>query len=90
MADTYWSDGKWMYRREWDEWIYRKPGMYDPSIMLDYKDESFIRVQADAIARLIPELEAEGWLKPRLDDRIRNEDLKIIHRLMDLLERNQP
>lgn len=34
---------------------------------------------------LIEALEAGGYLRPRLDERLRTEDLKITHRLLDLL-----
>jgi len=35
-------------------------------------------------------LDEAGWIKPRLDERLRAEDLKITHRLLDILEKKIP
>ena len=40
----------------------------------------------EEIPPLVEALENEGFLKPRLDERLRTEDLKITHRLLDLLD----
>ena len=79
-------DGGWYYDPAMRAFAYIDPGDYEPGVSpeptkwLDFREAT----------QLIPVLEAEGYLKPRLDDRLRAEDLKIMHRLMDMLERNQP
>ena len=36
---------------------------------------------------LIESMDKNGFIKPRLDDRLRVEDLKITHRLLDIIEK---
>jgi len=38
------------------------------------------------IPKLIEALESNGFIQPRLDERLRAEDLKITHRLLDIIE----
>lgn len=45
-------------------------------------------VSDDEIVHLVRALDEAGVIKPRLDDRLRAEDLKITHRLLDIIERN--
>jgi len=39
------------------------------------------------IPKLVIALEESGFIKPRLDERLRVEDLKITHRLLDIIEK---
>lgn len=57
---------------------YRKPGIMveKPDITLDY----------DEVHLLIDFLFKNGWIKPQLGEN-REEDLKVIHRLIDLAEK---
>jgi len=41
------------------------------------------------IPKLIEALESNGFIQPRLDERLRSEDLKITHRLLDIIENKQ-
>jgi hypothetical protein len=45
-----------------------------------------IFLNQEQIELLIRELDSNGFIKPRLDDRLRTEDLKITHRLLDIIE----
>jgi hypothetical protein len=44
-----------------------------------------IHITREQISDLVQALEENGFLKPRLDERLRTEDLKITHRVLDLL-----
>ena len=37
------------------------------------------------IPKLVEALENNGFIQPRLDERLRSEDLKITHRLLDII-----
>jgi len=39
------------------------------------------------IYKLVTALEENGFIKPRLDERLRVEDLKITHRLLDIIDK---
>jgi len=49
--------------------------------------ESIKEITDVEVISLIPELEKAGFIKPRLDERLRVEDLKITHRIIDLLDK---
>lgn len=46
-----------------------------------------LSLDPEEVLLLIPVLEDAGYIKPRLDERLRSEDLKITHRLLDLLDK---
>jgi hypothetical protein len=60
---------------------YIAPGAYEEFV----EAEPAVRVPHDAVEPLIKFLNDNGYLKPRLDDRVRTDDVKIINRLIDLL-----
>ena len=62
-------------------------GMYDTSKFYDEAPEGSFEIPYDIIPSLITFLDENGFIKPRLDTRLREEDLKITHRLFDLLEK---
>lgn len=43
-------------------------------------------IKGQEINLLIKALDREGLIKPTLDDKVRKEDLKITHRLLDIME----
>lgn len=64
---------------------YIPPGDYEDSEPWEAHETMFL---SDREARqLVPLLESSGAISPHLDERLRAEDLKITHRLLDLLER---
>ena len=77
-----WRDARWFYHFALASWVLIKAGEYEegesPEIKLSLSDES--------VRMLITELDKEGWIKPRLDERLRVEDLKITHRLLDIID----
>lgn len=87
MSDKAWFSGKWYLSECYDAWFYRRPGYYEPS--LELPDDSIEhKIDSSAIRQLIQALDEAGWIKPRLDERLRAEDLKITHRLLDIIEKS--
>lgn len=80
------SDGRWFYNQSYDAWCYLKPGYYEPGVEPSSTEFSH-QIDAREIEVLIKRLDEEGWIKPRLDERLRTEDLKITHRLLDIIEK---
>ena len=50
----------------------------------DYYD---VTIPHHLIPSLVAFLDKEGYVKPKMDNQSRAEDLKIVHRLFDLLEK---
>lgn len=83
MAEQRWFDGYWYRSPASLSFCYVPAGFYDPS---QFPPSTTVLTDMEVLT-LVPVLEREGFLKPRLDDRLRQEDLKITHRLLDLLAR---
>ena len=79
-----WFEGKWFFDHSYNSWCYLKPGSYVPGEMPSEEDYLH-QISAEETRALIRELDDAGWIKPRLDERLRADDLKITHRLIDLL-----
>jgi len=75
--------GHWWLDLPWRSWNYSPAGNYEEGVKL----EPTITVDVEAVRQLISALDEAGWIVPRLDVRLREEDLKITHRLLDLLEK---
>ena len=88
VSNLVWSDGRWFYRADFNCWTYRKPGQYDPRSW-DNDPANHVELTAVEVRQLITSLDEAGWITPRLDERLRTEDLKITHRLIDLLEKKR-
>lgn len=76
-------EGGWYYDPSMRGFAYTPPGVYETGTVITpskYLSEREAR-------QLVEVLEQEGYIKPRLDERLRTEDLKITHRLLDLLEK---
>jgi len=87
MNEQRWHDGHWFFDTSLNSWCYLRPGYYEPGIVPTAED--FLHQIPDReIETLIRELDTHGWIKPRLDERLRSEDLKIRHRLIDLLDKS--
>ncbi len=79
-------NGGWFFNQQVGDWCYVAPGWYEESMQLP--DEAILhRIDGNLVALLVAKLDEEGKINPRLDERLRVEDLKITHRLIDLLEK---
>lgn len=82
-----WMDGQWARDAMTGAFLHRRAGYYDEAINTP-PEAIDVRLYDDAIPGLITLLEESGYIKPRLDERLRTEDLKITHRLLDLLDKS--
>lgn len=78
-----WADSRWYFDQAKDSWCLTKPGEHEPGLS---DIEVMIKIQSRDVEALIKELDKNGWIKPRLDERLRAEDLKITHRLLDIIQ----
>ena len=78
-----WQPSRWYFNPAKRRWCLSKTGEYDVGEM----PETELEIDAEDIRKLITALDEEGWIKPRLDERLRSEDLKIINRLLDIIEK---
>ena len=85
------SKGNWYIEGHWEfdyslrSFVYYSPGEYNPT---ETKNITPTIVVGELEAtKLIPLLEERHYIIPRLDERLRAEDLKITHRLFDLLDK---
>ncbi len=84
MTDKVLQRGRWYYSQMHSALRHTRPGYYDPGVELDID----IEVSSwDDIPSLVEALEEAGYIKPRLDERLRTEDLKITHRALDIIDR---
>ena len=75
--------GRWWLDLPGYQWCYSPLGSYDPSV----QREPTVRIDGDAARQLITALEEAGWIVPGLDEWLRTEDLRITHRLLDIVEK---
>ena len=83
MADRYY-DGLWLETSEHDDIRHIRAGWYDSDKPLPESAFDVVLRRRD-VNTLIHFLDTEGYIKPRLDERLRDEDLKITHRLLDII-----
>ena len=65
-------------------WVLTRSGDYEPGT----EQEIDIVLGDRQVQMLRTALDEQGWIKPRLDERLRSEDLKITHRLLDVIEKS--
>lgn len=82
MPDKIWIDSHWFFDYAKDAWVLTGAGAY----LIAEAPEIILEVTSRHVESLIKALDEAGWIKPRLDERLRCEDLKITHRLLDLLD----
>ena len=80
-----WVDGHWVFSFALRSWQLIPSGYYEPNIYMD--NEVKHTIGENEARMLITAMDEGGWIKPRLDERLRVEDLKITHRLLDIIEK---
>ncbi len=85
MDKTY-IKGQWFRDVSRRGYYYQPSGYYEIEVFIDDRSD-WLFVDEDQARDFVPVLEKDGLIKPRLDERLRVEDLKITHRLLDLLEK---
>lgn len=79
---THHTDGRWLYNMRHDAYQYIEAGYYEDGVEPPIA-KTLSRREA---LQLVPLLEEDGLIVPRMDNQSRAEDLKIAHRLLDILE----
>ena len=82
-----WRDGRWIYEPMWGALRYIPSGMYEDDVAIETFPPDTVTIHRDLIPSLVAALEQNGYITPRLDDRLRAEDLKITHRLLDVIDK---
>lgn len=82
-----WHDQRWFYDFQTGDILHMRGGDYDTQSSLPPEALDIRIGHRDDLSGLVKVLEERGYVVPRLDDRLRAEDLKITHRLLDLLEK---
>lgn len=86
MEEKRYFEGGWREDSSFDAIKHIRAGYYTLGEWLP--DEAYdVVIGRRDIHTLIEFLDREGYIKPRLDTRLREEDLKITHRLLDLLDK---
>lgn len=78
-----WFDGEWQYDPAFRGFVYYEAGEYEVGVSMEPK----YVLSRKVVRQLVPLMEEHQIIVPRLDERLRVEDLKITHRLLDILER---
>lgn len=81
--------GKWIYRIEWRDLVWMPGRVYEErsmNLISDTLPDDAVVVPEEAMRALPGFLNESGFLKPHLDERLRSEDLKITHRLLDVID----
>jgi len=92
MADKtkYWRDPKWMYDIMKQEWTFFPGGYHEPTMMVDEKEvKKWPTITMEMANMLIKEMSNQGQLPFTTKMESREEDLKIVHRLIDLMEKEK-
>lgn len=77
--------GTWYYDPREAGIVLTEPGLKE----VGARAEALLRIPDEFLPGLVELLEEMGYIKPRLDDKLRADDLKIIHRLLDLLDKGE-
>ncbi|MFC1924258.1 hypothetical protein ACFLXA_02710 [Chloroflexota bacterium] len=86
MSGERFYEPRWYQSESHDEWWHFKGGWKEPCTQIT-DDDIDIRIPSMYLHGLIKALDEQGYIKPRLDERLRTEDLKITHRLLDVIEK---
>ncbi len=76
-------EGRWTTLPESGDIVYFRPGEYEEG---ELRTPDVV-IPRTAVSKLVAYLDEAGYIKPRLDERLRAEDLKITHRLLDTVQR---
>jgi len=84
-------DGGWFFDSFLCSLVYIHPRNVEEGELISNitPDENDIKIPRQLINPLIDELRKNGWIKPEYKPESREEDLKIIHRLLDVVEKTK-
>lgn len=74
---------RWYFDPRLASWQLLRAGNYEEAV----DHEADVTLSVEDTETLITALNDAGWIKPRLDDQVRQDDLKVTHRLLDIVEK---
>jgi len=81
-----WMDGRWFFDVPLASWRYIAAGEYEPASSVT--DEQITHsLSLREVDQLLDTLKEAHWIKPEVNMQLREEDVKIIHRLLDIIEK---
>ena len=80
-------EAKWLNPIGQDGLYHFKGGYYESAIEGPKEEDYDVIIPTHYIPELIHYLTEQGYIKPQLSKESREEDLKIIHRLLDIAEK---
>jgi len=86
MTDKAYTEGGWRFDWTTGSYVYIKPGEYDIGGSLP-SDAIICKINNRLIPELLEVLDKEGQLPRRYKNEDREPDLKVVHRLLDILEK---
>lgn len=72
----------WYYDPRFGAWLHFPAGFFEEGVA----PEPDVELKDEDSRSLVVALDEAGWIQPRLDTRLREEDLRITHRLLDVIE----
>jgi len=79
-----WFDSRWFFDVSLASWRYVPAGEYEPGVRITDSQitHSLLIHEVD---QLLNTLKEAHWIKPEVNMQLREEDVKIIHRLLDII-----
>lgn len=82
MNEKVYIESRWAYNPMSGYFEYFNEGHYNPGV---HRDPD-LTLPRHAAFKLIDYMSKSGHISPTLDEKVRKEDLKITHRLLDIME----
>jgi hypothetical protein len=86
MNDRYF-DGRWIIDETTSELLHFKGHYRTEGTPLDRNNVDIV-IPVEIIGGLVSFLDKNSFIRPIMNEQSRNEDLKIVHRLLDTLQQN--
>lgn len=83
----YYKNAAWYYEISTQDFVFFPGGYLEPGIINEDKD--LLRIDSHLADMLITFMDKEGLLPIKISQESRTEDLKIVHRLIDLMDKGK-
>jgi len=84
-----WQEGHWFFDVPMASWRYVPPGEYERGVSIS-DGQITHSLDSREVALLVDALQEAHWIKPKINERVREEDVKVIHRLLDIIQKVKP
>jgi hypothetical protein len=79
-------NGRWKFFHDTGEIVHVKSHYKHEGVTID-KSQFDVIIPQEYLNELIDFMDKQNMIKPKMDDQSRAEDLKIVHRLLDITEK---